>query len=108
MTTETQVRASDSEVETGAWKDSYLEGVAKSSDTFAEITAQTDCELAGYPARVVTFNGTIKGIPVKVKMAYFYNPGISSVGAVLCGQTTNAQFDYAQDFAKIVTSAVAR
>ncbi|MBQ3302711.1 MAG: hypothetical protein IJH04_11335, partial [Eggerthellaceae bacterium] len=86
-------------------KDEFVAGVMKSGSPFDEVASSTDCELAGYAARIVTFRGSAEGLPVKTKMALFLNSDTSQIGCVMCGQTTNAQFDYSGDFAKIITSA---
>ena len=86
-------------------KDEFVAGVMTSGSPFDEVASSTDCELAGYAARIVTFRGSVEGLPVKTKMALFLNPETSQIGCVMCGQTTNAQFDYSGDFAKIITSA---
>ena len=104
MTNETFIDEAAGRAEFDALKDEYLAGMMK-SDGLEEVTASTDCELAGLSARIVTITGTIKGVTMFAKAAYFFNPDSHTVGLIMFGQTTNAQFDYSRDFAKVVTSA---
>ena len=85
--------------------DEFLSGVMKGNGNFDNLSIVADCDLAGYPARIATFTGVIKELPVKMEIAVFYNPSIKTVGALMFGQTENAQFDYRDDVAKIITSA---
>jgi len=87
--------------------DGFLVGLV-SSDTefFSEVTQRIDCTLAGYPARIVTFRGTVQNLPIMTKVAYFYNPDLNTVGSIDFGQTDNTQFNYSEDFAKTLASAV--
>lgn len=105
MTSETRLEADETDANIDDLKDSYVQGVVNSGDSFTEILSSTDCELAGHPTRVITFSGTAKGIPLKGTLAFFYNSKASAIGSVLFGQTTNAQFDYSRDFARVITSA---
>ena len=104
MTNETFIDEAAGRAEFDALKDEYLSGLM-TGDGLEEVTASTDCELAGLSARIVTITGTIKGVTMFAKAAYFFNPDSHAVGIVMFGQTTNAQFDYSRDFAKVVTSA---
>ena len=84
----------------------YLVGLMSSDkNAFQEATSMTDCSLAGYNARIVTFNGTVKDLPLMTKLVYFFNPDENAIGALMFGQTENAQFDYSADFARSVASA---
>ena len=85
-------------------KDEYVSGMMESS-IFDEVTASTDCELAGLPARVVSLSGSVEDVPASFKGAFFFNPDTHIVGAIMFGQTANTQYDYSLDFAKVITSA---
>ena len=87
--------------------DGFLVGLVSSNvELFSEVTQGIDCTLAGYPARIVTFRGTVKELPMTSKVVYFYNPDLNAIGSIDFGQTDNTQFNYAEDFAKTLASAV--
>ena len=89
-------------------KDDFLAGLITSNEAlFSEVIQQVDFSLAGHPARIVTFRGTIEGLPMTSTIAYFYNQDMNTIGSMSFGQTDNTQFDYSQDFAKTLASAVA-
>ena len=85
--------------------DGYLSGLLGSESAFQTITSSTDLTLAGYSARIVDFTGTVSNLPMNTRASYFYNADVNSIGSVLFGQTSNAQFDYSADFAKVIASA---
>lgn len=86
-------------------KEDYVRGFVESADVLDEITTSTDYQLAGHIARVMTGKGSVNGIPLTMKFAFFFKPGSPTVGTIAFGQTSNAQFDYSSDFAKVLTSA---
>ena len=86
-------------------KEDYVRGFVESADVLDEITTSTDYQLAGHIARVMTGKGSVNGIPLTMKFAFFFKPGSTTIGSVAFGQTSNAQFDYSSDFAKVLTSA---
>ena len=88
-----------------AAKDAYVSSMMQAADIFDEVLSSTDYELAGRAARVVTTRGAVKGVPVTAKEVFFFEEDLNTVGVLMFGQTDNAQFDYSQDFAKVVTSA---
>lgn len=104
MTGETPMDESVGRAEFEAQKDDYLSGIME-ADGLEEVTASVDCELAGFSTRIVTIRGAIMGLPMSAKAAYFFNPDSHTVGVIVFGQTDNAQFDYAGDFAKVIASA---
>ena len=104
MTGETPLDESTSRAEFEAQKDDYLSGIMD-ADGLEEVTASVDCELAGLSTRIVTITGTVKGLTTSSKAAYFFEPDSHTVGVIILGQTDNAQFDYASDFAKTIASA---
>ena len=105
MTSEQAVDTIPAGGDFGKYKDEYVQGVLGSGEAFQEIVAQTDYELAGKSARIVTFRGEVAGVPITVKAAFFFEAESTAVGAIIFGQTDNVQFDYSYDFAKVVTSA---
>ena len=104
MTGETPLDESTSRADFEAQKDDYLSGIME-ADGMEEVTASVDCELAGLSTRIVTITGTVKGLTTSSKAAYFFEPDSHTVGVIILGQTDNAQFDYASDFAKTIASA---
>jgi len=86
------------------FKDDYLKGFMDSSG-FDQVLSYSDCELAGYAARIATLKGSLNDLPITIKLAYFFNPELQTVGSITLGQSSNVQFDYAIDFAKVITSA---
>ncbi len=108
MTSENPVDEISADGDFAKYKDEYVQGIMESGEAFQEITAQTDYELAGKTARIVTFRGQVGDIPLTSKAAFFFEAGSPVVGAIVFGQTDNTQFDYSRDFAKVVTSAKAK
>lgn len=104
MTKETFIDAKGGRAEFEATKDEYVSGLMQ-AELFEKVTASTDCELAGYPARVVSISGAVKGVPATYKAAFFFNSDTHIVAVIMFGQTANTQFDYSLDFAKVITSA---
>lgn len=88
-------------------KDDYVSSMIEAGgDILGEIVSSTDYELAGRAARVVTTSGkTTNGLVVTAKEVFFFEEDRNVVGAIMFGQTNNVQFDYSQDFAKVITSA---
>ena len=104
MTKETFISENADRAVFEAGKDDYVTGMM-SAEMFKEVTGSTDCELAGFPARVVSISAAVKGVPAACKAAFFFNESTHTVGLIMFGQTINTQFDYSLDFAKVITSA---
>ena len=90
--------------------DDFMAGVVESdANLFSKIVYSTDCELAGRPARVVEFKGSVQGISMTAKAVVFVDTDLSAgkrtVGSLFLGQTDNALFDYSADFSKTIASA---
>lgn len=108
MTAESEVENADIDVSDedrmNELKDSYLQGSLQ-SESLEELESYADCLIAGYPGRIATINGHVSGLPAKMTVAFFYNPDLKTIGSVTCGQTTNARYDYTDDFANVIASA---
>ena len=105
MTQETDMSASGMTREQfdATQKDEFAAGVEEGGEL--TISSSKDREVAGLSARVFSAEGNLGGTNMDTHSVIFYNDATGVMGTIALVQTENAQFDYLDDFAKIVDSA---
>lgn len=86
-------------------KDDFMKGFFGVDDMKGfSVTDTRDLTISKMPGRMVTFEGDIGNLPSSDKTTYFMNENEESIVSVCIFQTSNALFDYFNDYNKIVNS----